>query len=196
MSGRLDAFFEFVRRGIVEPLSRLGGLLAAAVLSLIAGTVARSLAASSSARSRPCSSMGCDLHPPFEAVRRGEILVRTDALDGSVSVYTAGTVLVLPGIHQVRRYSIRDQVYRPTRERERDRVPPRFNRSRDCRSASISRFAGPWTVPASPRCRRNFPTTSARISSRPRCRESSIPPLPATPCARSSRSGGRTSSAS
>jgi regulator of protease activity HflC (stomatin/prohibitin superfamily) len=31
-----------------------------------------------------------------------------------VSVYTSGTVLVLPGIHQLRRYSIRDQVYRPT----------------------------------------------------------------------------------
>jgi regulator of protease activity HflC (stomatin/prohibitin superfamily) len=57
---------------------------------------------------------GLCVHPPFDAVRRGEVLVRTDALDGSVSVYTAGTVLVLPGIHHVRRYSIRDQVYRPT----------------------------------------------------------------------------------
>jgi regulator of protease activity HflC (stomatin/prohibitin superfamily) len=53
-------------------------------------------------------------HPPFDSVRRGEVLARSDALDGSVSVFTAGTVLVLPGIHQVRRYSIRDQVYRPT----------------------------------------------------------------------------------
>ena len=112
MSSRLDAFFEFVRRGIVEPLSRLGGLLAAAVLSLIAGTwrvrwrlLIGALAA--------LLIYGLYLHPPFEAVRRGEILVRTDALDGSAGVYTSGTVLVLPGIHQVRRYSIRDQVYRP-----------------------------------------------------------------------------------
>jgi regulator of protease activity HflC (stomatin/prohibitin superfamily) len=59
--------------------------------------------------------MVCGLyrHPPFESVRRGEVLARSDALDGSVSVYSSGTVLVLPGIHQVRRYSIRDQVYRP-----------------------------------------------------------------------------------
>src|SRR6202012_4271557 len=57
---------------------------------------------------------GLCTHPPFATVRRGEVLARTDALDGSVNVYTAGTVLVLPGIHQVRRYSIRDQVYRPT----------------------------------------------------------------------------------
>jgi regulator of protease activity HflC (stomatin/prohibitin superfamily) len=56
---------------------------------------------------------GLYTHPPFESVRRGEVLARTDALDGSVRVYTAGTVLVLPGIYQVRRYSIRDQVYRP-----------------------------------------------------------------------------------
>ena len=42
---------------------------------------------------------------------------------------------------------------------------------------------------ASPRCQRNFPTTSARISSRPPFRESSIPPLPAIPCEKSFRNG-------
>jgi regulator of protease activity HflC (stomatin/prohibitin superfamily) len=56
---------------------------------------------------------GLYVHPPFAGIRRGEMLVRTDVLDGSVKAYTAGTVLVLPGIHQVRRYSMRDQVYRP-----------------------------------------------------------------------------------
>ena len=113
MSGRLDAFFEFVRRGLIEPLGRLGGLLVAALRSLTAGlwrfrwrvviTAVLVLIV-----------YGLCTHPPFESVRRGEVLARTDALDGSVSVYTSGTVLVLPGIHQVRRYSIRDQVYRPT----------------------------------------------------------------------------------
>jgi len=108
MSGRLDAFFEFVRRGLIEPLGRLGGLLAAALRSLwrfrwrvsitaVLGLIVYALC----------------IHPPFASVRRGEVLARTDALDGSVSVYTAGTVVVLPGIHQLRRYSIRDQVYRP-----------------------------------------------------------------------------------
>src|ERR1700678_4809540 len=113
MSGRLDAFFEFVRRGLIEPLGRLGGSAAAALRLLAAGLrrfrwrVAATVA---------LVLMVCGLckHPPFDSVRRGEVLARTDALDGSVSVYTAGTVLVLPGIHQVRHYSIRDQVYRPT----------------------------------------------------------------------------------
>ena len=52
-------------------------------------------------------------HPPFASVRRGEVLVRTDVLDDSVTVFTSGAVAVLPGIHQVRCYSMRDQVYRP-----------------------------------------------------------------------------------
>jgi len=57
---------------------------------------------------------GLYAHPPFAAVHRGEVLVRTDVLDGSVSVFSGGTVLMIPGIHQERRFSTRDQVYRPT----------------------------------------------------------------------------------
>lgn len=52
-------------------------------------------------------------HPPLAAIHRDEVLVRTNVLDGSARVYSAGTVLVVPGIHQLRRYSSRDQVYRP-----------------------------------------------------------------------------------
>jgi regulator of protease activity HflC (stomatin/prohibitin superfamily) len=61
-------------------------------------------------------ALACALyaHPPFTAVHRGEVLVRTDVLDGSVSAFTGGAVLLLPGIHQARRFSSRDQVYRPT----------------------------------------------------------------------------------
>lgn len=52
-------------------------------------------------------------HPPFATVPRGELLVRTDVLNGTSAAYTAGTVLVLPGVHQLRRYSMREQLYRP-----------------------------------------------------------------------------------
>ncbi|MGD0504738.1 MAG: hypothetical protein ABSD02_18520, partial [Steroidobacteraceae bacterium] len=111
MSGRLDALLEWVRRGLIEPLVALGGLVLEALRSLATGLWRF--------RWRVVIAIilvlivhGLWIHPPFESVRRGEVLARTDALDGSVSVYTSGTVLVLPGIHQVRRYSIRDQVYR------------------------------------------------------------------------------------
>jgi regulator of protease activity HflC (stomatin/prohibitin superfamily) len=113
MPGRLDALFEFVRRGLIEPLGWLGGSLVAAFRSLAMGLWRFRWRVATTA---VLGLIVHDLyiHPPFTSVRRGEVLARTDALDGSVSVYTAGTVLVLPGIHQVRRYSIRDQVYRPT----------------------------------------------------------------------------------
>jgi regulator of protease activity HflC (stomatin/prohibitin superfamily) len=52
-------------------------------------------------------------HPPLVTLHRGEIVVRTNALDGSARAYTTGTLLALPGIHQLRRFSTRDQVYRP-----------------------------------------------------------------------------------
>jgi regulator of protease activity HflC (stomatin/prohibitin superfamily) len=113
MSGRLDALFEFVRRGVVEPLGRLGGLVAAALRSPTTG-LWRFRWRVAIIAFLVLIVCGLRTHPPFDSVRRGEVLVRTDALDGSVSLFTAGTVLVLPGIHQLRRYSIRDQVYRPT----------------------------------------------------------------------------------
>ena len=112
MSGRLDAFFEFVRRALIEPLGRLGGFAAAALGSLATGLWRFRWRVAVTAV-LVLIVYGLCTHPPFDSVRRGEVLARTNALDGSVSVYTAGTVLVLPGIHQVRRYSIRDQVYRP-----------------------------------------------------------------------------------
>jgi len=108
----LDAFFEFVRRGLIEPLGRLGGLVVAA-LGFLATGLWRFRGRAVITAVLVLIVYGLCTHPAFESVRRGEVLARTDALDGSVSVYTAGTVLVLPGIHQVRRYSIRDQVYRP-----------------------------------------------------------------------------------
>ena len=37
MSGRLDAFFEFVRRGLVEPMGRLVSSMADAFRALAAG---------------------------------------------------------------------------------------------------------------------------------------------------------------
>ena len=112
MSARLDALFELVQRGLIEPLGRLAGLLAAALRPLITG-LWRFRWRVASAAVLVLMVHGLWTHPPFDSVHRGEVLARTDTLDGSVSIYTAGTVLVLPVIHQVRRYSIRDQVYRP-----------------------------------------------------------------------------------
>jgi regulator of protease activity HflC (stomatin/prohibitin superfamily) len=56
---------------------------------------------------------GLYAHPPFASVGRGQIVVRSSSLDGSAQAFTAGTLWVLPGIHQLRRYSTHDQIFRP-----------------------------------------------------------------------------------
>jgi regulator of protease activity HflC (stomatin/prohibitin superfamily) len=113
MSSRLDTLLEFLQRAILEPLGRLIAAAAAGVRALCAAAYRRRWRLGIAAF-LALMAYALYAHPPFAAVRRNEVLVRTDVLDGSVIVFTAGTVAVLPGIHQVRRYSIRDQVYRPS----------------------------------------------------------------------------------
>src|SRR3954451_17496694 len=53
-------------------------------------------------------------HPPMRTVARGELGVRLNRLTGAVEEWRDGSVLALPGLHDVRVFSLRDQVYRPT----------------------------------------------------------------------------------
>ena len=112
MAGRLEALLEFVQRVLVERLGRLGAGLAGAVRGVF--VTARSLRwRLAMAALLAAFAYSLYAHPPFATARRGEVLVRLNLFNGSVSAYTAGTVPILPAIHQVRRYSTRDQVYRP-----------------------------------------------------------------------------------
>ena len=112
MAGRLKALLEFVQRALVERLGRPGAVLAGAVRGVF--VTARSLRwRLAMAALLAAFAYSLYAHPPFATARRGEVLVRLNLFNGSVSAYTAGTVPVLPAIHQVRRYSTRDQVYRP-----------------------------------------------------------------------------------
>jgi regulator of protease activity HflC (stomatin/prohibitin superfamily) len=112
MPSRVDALLEFLRRVIIEPLGRLIGAVARSIRACCVMAYRRRFRAGIAAV-LGLAALGVYIHPPFATVRRGEVLVRTDVLDGSVSVFTSGTIAVLPGIHQVRCYSVRDQVYRP-----------------------------------------------------------------------------------
>lgn len=112
MASRLEALLKFVQQALIEPLGRLAAATARALRALFAKALQR--------RGRliivvllGLTAYGLYVHPPMATVRRGEVLVRTNVLDGTANVYSAGTVLMLPGIHQIRRYSTRDQVYRP-----------------------------------------------------------------------------------
>jgi regulator of protease activity HflC (stomatin/prohibitin superfamily) len=112
MSSRLEAMLEFLRTSVIEPLGRAGAGLARGMSSFFS--------AARHVRGRIAIAVILGVvayalyhHPPYVTARRGEVLVRTNLIDGSASAYTLGAVLVLPGIHQVRVYSTRDQVYRP-----------------------------------------------------------------------------------
>jgi len=111
MSERMDSLQELLRM-FVEYLARLVAMVAAAVGALLAA-VSRHRWSLGIAALLAALAYGLYTHPPFATVGRGEILVRENLFDGSVDAFTAGTVPAIPGIHQVRRYSTRDQVYRP-----------------------------------------------------------------------------------
>jgi regulator of protease activity HflC (stomatin/prohibitin superfamily) len=112
MSERVDVLLRLLRRALLEPTRRLGARLARVAPAVLAGACRlRGLLVMMVL----LAALGCGLylHPPFATVRQSQVLVRTNVLDGSASAYTSGTVLVLPGVHQLRRYSTRDQVYQP-----------------------------------------------------------------------------------
>jgi len=52
-------------------------------------------------------------HPPLQSVGRGELLVRSNRFTGTAREFNTGILFALPGLHQVRRFETRDQVYRP-----------------------------------------------------------------------------------
>jgi len=52
------------------------------------------------------------LHPPMQGVGRGEVGVRVNRLTGSVTEWGAGSVLVVPGLQQMRVFNLRDQTWR------------------------------------------------------------------------------------
>jgi regulator of protease activity HflC (stomatin/prohibitin superfamily) len=52
-------------------------------------------------------------HPPVKAVGPGEIGIRSNRFTGAVDEWREGGVLVLPLVHELRAYSLRDRTYRP-----------------------------------------------------------------------------------
>lgn len=52
-------------------------------------------------------------HPPMKSLHGGEVGVRINHLTGGISEFRDGSVMVLPGLHELRVFSLRDQTYRP-----------------------------------------------------------------------------------
>ncbi|HZX31026.1 MAG TPA: SPFH domain-containing protein [Rhodocyclaceae bacterium] len=100
-------------RKIVESMGRLGavagpaaGRLAKGVHGARLGIIAASLMAA--------GGYALYKHPPMQSVGRGETAIRVNQLTGDAAEFKDGAVLVIPGLHELRRYSLRDRIYRPT----------------------------------------------------------------------------------
>lgn len=52
-------------------------------------------------------------NPPMQSVDRGEVGIRLNQLTGGTTEIKEGAIVVIPGLHSLRRYSLRDQIYRP-----------------------------------------------------------------------------------
>jgi regulator of protease activity HflC (stomatin/prohibitin superfamily) len=63
-------------------------------------------------------------HPPVATVGRGEVGVRVNRVTGDVSQWRDGAVLVLPGLHDMTVYSVRDRTYQPEGIRRADGPAP------------------------------------------------------------------------
>jgi regulator of protease activity HflC (stomatin/prohibitin superfamily) len=63
-------------------------------------------------------------HPPLKTAGRGELGIRTSRLTGGVTEWREGSALVLPGLHEARVFSVRDQVYRPAQSARADGPAP------------------------------------------------------------------------
>ena len=97
MSERMQTIVETVRSAIGNVGSRLQGTRS----SLIAlGLVA-------------FGGYALYNNPPMQSVGRGEIGMRLNQLTGATTEIQEGAIIVIPGLHSLRRFSLRDQIYRP-----------------------------------------------------------------------------------
>jgi len=110
MSERLNAVVQAIRNAFATPAARVAAAAQGAGRSLVnaRGLIVGALIV---------AGAGYAIHrnPPVQTVERGEIGVRSNHLTGTVNQFREGSVWVLPGLHDMRRFALRDQVYRPAK---------------------------------------------------------------------------------
>lgn len=103
-------------RNIVEHLRHTLGKLASGAGSTAGRLAGRAHGAKMSVIALSIAGLGAYTlytHPPMQSVGRGEAGVRVNLLTGGAREVREGAVLLIPGLHELRRFSLRDQIYRP-----------------------------------------------------------------------------------
>jgi regulator of protease activity HflC (stomatin/prohibitin superfamily) len=108
----MNPFFTKLRQRLAGALSRTAAAGAAGVggATAVLAQARRPMAVAAVAA---LAGWGLYRHPPMFSVAPGEVAVRTNQLTGTSSVMEHGSALRLPLLHEVRRFSLRDQVMRP-----------------------------------------------------------------------------------
>jgi regulator of protease activity HflC (stomatin/prohibitin superfamily) len=116
MLQRLKGLVQSMRERFGAPAAEYGGLAADAAsngarrtLAGVAGSKAVVIVLGVTA----LTAYALYRNPPMQSVGRGEIGVRVNQMNGEVSEWREGSVLVIPGLHDMRVYSLRDQTYQP-----------------------------------------------------------------------------------
>ena len=104
MSERIDNFIEQLRT-TGSQLGHTVGTLGRGIHSGRGRIIALAIAG--------LGAYGIYHHPPMESIGNGEVGLRLNQLTGDVAEVREGAILVIPGLHQLRRFALRDQVYRP-----------------------------------------------------------------------------------
>lgn len=96
------------RAGVARMVSGLAGARGALILLGVVGTAGFVLYR----------------HPLLQNVGRGDVGVRINHVTGSSSEWRDGSVFVMPGLHDLRLYSLRDRTYRPVQASRADGAAP------------------------------------------------------------------------
>jgi regulator of protease activity HflC (stomatin/prohibitin superfamily) len=112
MSERLSAVVQAIRDAFAKPAIALGHIVSRGAKGAASG-VARARGVVVTLVVLGAAGYALVKHPPAQTIARGQLGVRTNRLSGSVDLFGEGSAWVLPGLHELRQVSLRDQVYRP-----------------------------------------------------------------------------------
>jgi len=127
MLQRLKNLIHSIREAYAGPAAELGGAAASAARNGAARAASRIAGAKGALLALGALGAAGYLvysHPPMQSVGRGEVGVRANRLTGELTEWRDGSVLVIPGLHDLRLYSLRDQSYRPSQASRADGPAP------------------------------------------------------------------------
>ena len=123
MANQLTAVVEAIRKAIAKPALQVGNTLLGATAGTARGLF-RARTGLVVVAAVGAAGYAVWQNPPVQSVERGQIAIRTNYLTGGSSEWRDGSVVVLPGLHDLCRYPLRDQVYRATKSARADGEAP------------------------------------------------------------------------